>query len=125
MKINLRLDYQTILANQAQPVHFALQFQADSIAAPRPKPAAFCVVLDRSGSMTGAPLERAKEATSLAIRLDQGYISSRDSKIHRMRQFYAQRSSSRLPPGPDPFASPPAGSPPPPAPDKPGPGPVA
>ncbi len=68
MKIDLQLDYRTILANQAQPVHFALQFHAENVSSPRSKPAAFCVVLDRSGSMTGQPLERAKEATCLAIR---------------------------------------------------------
>ena len=68
MKINLQLDYRTILANRAQPVHFALQFQAENVSSPRPKPAAFCVVLDRSGSMKGQPLERAKEATCVAIR---------------------------------------------------------
>lgn len=68
MKINLQLDHRTILANQAQPVHFALQFQAENISSPRPKPAAFCVVLDRSGSMNGQPLERAKEATCVALR---------------------------------------------------------
>jgi Ca-activated chloride channel homolog len=68
MKINLQLDYRTILANQARPVHFALQFQAENTAVPRPKAAAFCVVLDRSGSMAGKPLEQAKEATCVAIR---------------------------------------------------------
>jgi Ca-activated chloride channel family protein len=68
MRINLLLDHRTILVKQAQPVNFALQFRADNIEAPRPKPAAFCVVLDRSGSMQGQPLQHAKEATSLAIR---------------------------------------------------------
>jgi Ca-activated chloride channel family protein len=68
MKINLLLDHRTILANQAQPVNFALQFRADDITTPRAKPAAFCVVLDRSGSMRGKPLEHAKEATILTIR---------------------------------------------------------
>jgi secreted protein with Ig-like and vWFA domain len=53
---------------EAQPVDFALQFRADNFDAPRPKPAAFCVVLDRSGSMRGKPLEHAKEAASLAIK---------------------------------------------------------
>ncbi len=68
MKLDLKLDYRTILANQARPVHFALQFQADNLTAPRPKPAAFCVVLDRSGSMSGKPLEQAREAVSVAVR---------------------------------------------------------
>ena len=68
MKINLLLDHRTILANQAQPVNFALQFRADNSDTPRSKPAAFCVVLDQSGSMQGKPLQYAKEATCLAIR---------------------------------------------------------
>jgi len=68
MKIENLLDYQTILANQARPVHFAIRFQAEEVAHPRPRPAAFCVVLDRSGSMEGEPLQRAKEAAQLAVR---------------------------------------------------------
>lgn len=38
MKIDLQLDYRTILANQARPVHFALRFQV--ISEPTPSPAA-------------------------------------------------------------------------------------
>lgn len=68
MKFDLHLDYRTILANKAQPVHCALQFKAENISVPRSRPAAFCVVLDRSGSMNGKPLEQARAATSLAIR---------------------------------------------------------
>ncbi len=68
MKIETHLDYQTILANRAQPVHFAIRFEADSKTHPRPKPAAFCVVLDRSGSMAGKPLDKAKEAARLAVK---------------------------------------------------------
>jgi Ca-activated chloride channel homolog len=68
VKISTHLDYQTILANQAVPVYFALQLQCPEITEARSQPAAFCVVLDRSGSMRGAPLERAKEATQVAIR---------------------------------------------------------
>lgn len=68
MKIENLLDYQTILANQARPVYFAIRFEADQVANPRPRPAAFCVVLDRSGSMDGEPLQRAKEAAQLAVR---------------------------------------------------------
>lgn len=68
MKIETYLDYETILANQAFPVHFALRFQAEGHSQPRPQPAAFCVVLDRSGSMTGAPLAKAREAAKVAVR---------------------------------------------------------
>ena len=68
MKIIPQLDYQAILANQARPIHFALQLQAPELVHPRPKPAAFAIVLDRSGSMAGLPLQHAKDATKLAIR---------------------------------------------------------
>lgn len=68
MKTEFHLDYPTILANQSRPVHFAIRFEAETLSAPRVQPAAFCVVLDRSGSMAGAPLEKAKEATKLAVR---------------------------------------------------------
>lgn len=73
MKTKLHLDYRKILTAQPQPVHFALEFIADAIANPRSKPAAFCIVLDRSGSMGGPPLEKAKQAIAMAIRnLRQG-----------------------------------------------------
>jgi Ca-activated chloride channel family protein len=68
MKINASLDYTVILANRAQPVHFALQLEAPSLNQARPRPAAFCIVLDRSGSMSGPPLEKAKQAAKLAAR---------------------------------------------------------
>ena len=68
MKIETFLDYQTILANQARPVHFAIKFEADSKILPRAKPAAFCLVIDRSSSMAGEPLKGAKEAAKLAVR---------------------------------------------------------
>ena len=68
MKTDFHLDYPTILANLARPVHFAIRFEAGQINQPRPKPAAFCVVLDRSGSMAGAPLSHAREATKVAVR---------------------------------------------------------
>ena len=68
MKIETHLDHQTVLANQARPVFFAVRISADSIAQPRPRPAAFCLVLDRSGSMTGAPLDHAKQAAALAVK---------------------------------------------------------
>ena len=68
MKTEFFLDYPTILANQARPVHFAIRFAADVVGKPRPKPAAFCAVLDRSGSMAGPPLAHAREAAKVAVR---------------------------------------------------------
>jgi Ca-activated chloride channel family protein len=68
MKINASLDFTVILANRAQPVHFALQLEAATLNQTRPRPAAFCVVLDRSGSMNGPPLDKAKQAAKLAAR---------------------------------------------------------
>ena len=63
MKITPHLDYEVILANRSCPVHFAVQFEAPSVEQARPRPAAFCIVLDRSGSMAGPPLQKAKQAT--------------------------------------------------------------
>jgi Ca-activated chloride channel family protein len=68
MTIKTYLDYEIILANQAQPVCFAIRFDAPTITKPRPHPAAFCLVLDRSGSMQGEPLAKAKQAAHLAVR---------------------------------------------------------
>ena len=68
MKTEFYLDYPTILANQARPVNFAIRFAAELVGNPRPKPAAFCAVLDRSGSMAGSPLAHAKEAAKVAVR---------------------------------------------------------
>ena len=68
MKISTHLDYRTILANQAVPVYFALQLEASTTVDARPALAAFCLVLDRSGSMSGRPLEGAKAAAQVAIR---------------------------------------------------------
>jgi Ca-activated chloride channel family protein len=68
MKITASLDYAVILANTQQPIHFALQLEAANLAKARPRPAAFCIVLDRSGSMQGPPLEKAKQAAKLAAR---------------------------------------------------------
>jgi Ca-activated chloride channel family protein len=68
MKITPHLDYEVILANRSCPVHFAVQFEAPSVEQARPRQAAFCIVLDRSGSMAGPPLQKAKQATLLAVR---------------------------------------------------------
>jgi Ca-activated chloride channel family protein len=68
MNIKTFLDYKVILANQPQPVCFAIHFEAPVVAKPRPTPVAFCLVLDRSGSMQGQPLAKAKQAALLAVR---------------------------------------------------------
>jgi len=68
MKIGTHLDYEVILANKAFPVYFAMHFEAPDVGQTRPRPAAFCLVLDRSGSMAGQPLEKAKQAALLAVR---------------------------------------------------------
>jgi Ca-activated chloride channel family protein len=68
MNIKTYLDYEVILANTAQPVCFTVRCDAPRLNVPRPKPGAFCVVLDRSGSMSGAPLEKARHAAALAVR---------------------------------------------------------
>jgi Ca-activated chloride channel family protein len=68
MNIKTYLDHEIILANQAQPVCFAIRFDAPTISKPRPHPAAFCLVLDRSGSMQGQPLANARQAAQLAVR---------------------------------------------------------
>lgn len=68
MKTKFFLDYPKILADQARPVYCAIRFEAERTVQPRPRPAAFCVVLDRSGSMQGPPLSQAREATKVAVR---------------------------------------------------------
>ena len=69
MKIDVTLDYQTILRNEARPVHLVAKLTAPKLDAPnRPRPVAFAVILDRSGSMTGEPLELAKQACARIVR---------------------------------------------------------
>ncbi len=68
MKINCQLDYQTILRNLAQPVHVVVKLTAEKIEHQRQNPLAFCVVLDRSGSMAGKPLEHARKACELVVK---------------------------------------------------------
>jgi hypothetical protein len=51
----------------------------------------------------------------LLAQVDQGFLSSRDLKMHKMREFYSQRSSSRRPPGPNPLGPPPPKDLPPPS----------
>jgi Ca-activated chloride channel family protein len=68
MKIDCQLDYQTILRNQAQPVHVVVKLTADCLEHQQRKPLAFSVVLDRSGSMAGKPLEHARKACELIVK---------------------------------------------------------
>ena len=69
MKIDLTLDYQTILRNEPRPVHLVANLRAPKLEEhTRPRPAAFAVVLDRSGSMAGEPLRLAREACAAVVR---------------------------------------------------------
>lgn len=68
MKIQARLDHSTILANQGRPVHLALELVAPHAETSSRRPMAFCAVLDRSGSMRGEPLSKAKAACESIIR---------------------------------------------------------
>jgi Ca-activated chloride channel family protein len=65
MKIELELDYKTILRNSAQPVQLVAKLTAPT---QRARPTAFTVVLDRSGSMDGAPIDHAKRAAREVIK---------------------------------------------------------
>ena len=68
MTLHTYLDYQVILANQGQTVCFAIRFEEPRLAKPRPHPAGFCLLLDRSGSMSGQPLAMAQQASQVAVR---------------------------------------------------------
>ncbi len=68
MKTTIQLGYQAILANTAGPVPLVLQFDAPQMLAARPRPAAFALVIDRSGSMHGHALECAKTAARTVVR---------------------------------------------------------
>src|SRR3984957_20219406 len=68
MNIHLTLDYQTILRNEPRPVHLVAKLTAQKLEThARPRSAAFAVVLDRSGSMSGQPLQLAKESCAAII----------------------------------------------------------
>lgn len=68
VKADLQLDYATILANQGKPVHLAVSFTAEAVPLAARRPGAFCLVVDRSGSMGGLPLKHAVAAALLAVR---------------------------------------------------------
>ncbi len=67
MKTTVHLDYRAVLADTTQPVHLVLQFDAPAVTTARPRPAAFSIVIDRSGSMSGAPLESARRAARTVV----------------------------------------------------------
>ena len=67
MNTNVQLDYQAILANSARPVHLAFQFTAPATAGHRERPIAFSLVLDRSGSMQGPPMDAALRAAKVVV----------------------------------------------------------
>ena len=69
MKIELELDYKTVLRNSSRPVHLVAKLTAPAQPlTQRARPTAFTVVLDRSGSMSGAPIEYAKRAAREVIK---------------------------------------------------------
>jgi Ca-activated chloride channel family protein len=69
MNIELQLDYKTILRNSSRPVHLVARLTAPAQPlTQRARPTAFTVVLDRSGSMSGAPIEHAKQACREVIK---------------------------------------------------------
>ncbi|MBV8098711.1 MAG: VWA domain-containing protein [Verrucomicrobia bacterium] len=69
MKIELQLDYKIILRNSSRPVHLVAKLTAPAqLLTGRPRPTAFTVVLDRSGSMSGTPIEHAKRACREVIK---------------------------------------------------------
>lgn len=69
MNTETLLDYPTLLAHQARPVHLALRLEAEALVEDQPTPpAAFCLVLDASGSMRGEPLAHARQAAAQVVR---------------------------------------------------------
>ena len=68
MKIDCQLDYQTVLADQARPVHAVIRLRANKRSTSRQTPLSLCAVLDRSGSMEGAPLDHARKACEMVVR---------------------------------------------------------
>jgi Ca-activated chloride channel homolog len=69
VNIELQLDSKTILRNSSRPVHLVARLTAPAQSLiQRARPTAFTVVLDRSGSVSGAPIEHAKRACSEVIK---------------------------------------------------------
>src|SRR5260370_31091458 len=69
MNIELQRDNKTILRNSSRPVHLVARLSAPTQPlTQRARPTAFTVVLDRSGSISGAPIEHAKQACREVIK---------------------------------------------------------
>ena len=69
MNIQLTLDFQTILRNEPRPVNLVAKLTAQKLETHAGKrSAAFAVVLDRSGSMSGKPLQLARESCAAVVR---------------------------------------------------------
>ena len=68
MKLDLNLDYQSVIVGKATTTNLVLSFTAPHVAPKDRRPIAFCAVIDRSGSMQGKPLQSAKDAAKLAVR---------------------------------------------------------
>lgn len=66
VEVSARMDRRAVLAGGDGVVHVALTLKADPRAGER-RPTDLVVVLDRSGSMEGAPLEDARDATRAII----------------------------------------------------------
>ena len=67
-KIETKLDYKTILSNEGRPVNLTVTATAPTLELKKRQPIAFSVVLDRSGSMYGDKIAKAKEACRGVIR---------------------------------------------------------
>lgn len=71
MKLSAALDVEVVADEAADEVNVILQLQAPAGPVTKQTPTAFQVVLDRSGSMSGAPLAGNSESfTSVVAQLD-------------------------------------------------------
>jgi hypothetical protein len=99
MKIDLALDYQSILRNEPRPVHLVAILCVPRLEARTgPRPAAFAIVLDRSGTMAGEPLRLAREAqTSNFCAKSIPANRSPGLKISSRKTRSARRQKERFP----------------------------
>ena len=86
MQIEPHLEYDAILTQPTEPTHLALRLTAPTLGGTRAQPIALSVVLDRSASMSGAPLEQAKDAVRMLVRNlrrnDRFALTVFDSEAH-------------------------------------------